>query len=341
MSTMKAVGYIESRPIGDDCSLFDFEAPKPNPGPRDVLVKIEAISVNPIDTKVRMRKAGTAESPVILGWDAAGTVEAIGATVTRFTIGDHIYYSGNSLRPGSNAEYGLVDERIAGHMPTTLSFAHAAALPLTAVTAWECLFDRLLVPARKTHNGDSIVIIGAAGGVGSIAVQIARRLTGLTVIGTASRPESRDWVRALGAHEVIDHSQPLSDGLARAGLGAPRYVLSLTHTHEHWDEIVKILAPQGDICLIDDPAGPLDVMKLKGKSGALHIEMMMTRSTFQTPDMEQQGFILDEVAAMVDEGLLKTTFGENFGLINAVNLRRAHAAIESHRTVGKIVLCGF
>lgn len=338
---MKAVGYAESLPITEERSLFDFEAPKPIPGPRDVLVKIEAISVNPIDTKVRKRKAGTTDSPVILGWDAAGLVEGVGANVSRFVPGEGVYYSGTVLRPGSNAEYGLVDERIAGHKPETLSHAEAAAMPLTALTAWECLFDRLRVPVRKATTGDSILIVGAAGGVGSIAVQIARRLTGLTVVGTASRPESQAWVRSLGAHAVIDHSKPLSEGLGAAGLGFPRYILALTHSHEHWDEMVKVLAPQGEICLIDDPATPIDVMKLKSKSGALHIELMMTRSTFQTPDMEQQGYVLDEIAAMVDEGLLKTTFGENYGAINAANLRRAHAAIESHRTVGKIVLSGF
>ncbi len=338
---MKAVGYVESLPIEQDRSLFDFEAPKPLPGPRDLLVRIEAIAVNPVDTKVRRRKAGSPEGPVILGWDAAGVVEDVGARVGRFTAGSEVYYSGSILRPGCNAEYGLVDERIAGHKHKSLSFPEAAALPLTAITAWECLFDRLRIPIGKRRTDEAILIIGAAGGVGSIAVQLARRLTGLKVIGTASRTQSREWALALGAHAVIDHSRPLSEGLAAIGQGPVRYVLSLTHTDRHWDEIVGVLAPQGEICLIDDPAAPLDVMKLKGKAGALHIELMFARSTYQTPDMGEQGFILDELAALVDEGLIRSTLAETYGAINAANLRRAHAAIEAGHTIGKIVLAGF
>lgn len=338
---MKAVGYSESLPVTDERSLFDFEAPRPEPGSRDLLVRIEAVSVNPVDTKVRMRRAGTPEQPVILGWDAAGVVEAVGREVTLFIKpGDEVFYAGSITRPGSNAEYGLVDERIVGRKPRSLSFTQAAALPLTAITAWECLFDRFRIPVGKAPTDDAILIIGAAGGVGSIAVQLARRLTNLTIIGTASRPETRDWVTASGAHHVIDHSRPLSEELARIGHPTVRYVLSLTHTDRHWAEIVKVLAPQGEITLIDDPAS-LDVMQIKGKAGTLHIELMFVRAMHETPDMIQQHKLLDEVSALVDEGLIRTTLGQEFGKIDATNLRKAHAALESGRSIGKIVLTGF
>jgi zinc-binding alcohol dehydrogenase family protein len=337
---MKAIGYVDSLPIENERSLFEFETPTPAPGPHDLLVKIEAVSVNPVDTKIRVRRAGTTEAPVILGWDAAGTVAAVGDAVTRFRPGDTVYYAGDLTRPGTNAEYGLVDERIAGRKPESLSFAQAAALPLTAITAWEALFDRFRLPVGKAPTDDAILIIGAAGGVGSIAVQLARRLTNLTVIGTASRPESQKWVAELGAHAVIDHGKPLSEELARIGRPQVRYILSLTHTDRHWDQIAASLAPQGEICFIDDPEA-LDIMKIKGKAGAVHIEFMFARSMHQTPDMVQQHKLLTEIAGLVDAGLVKTTLGEVVGPITAANLRRAHALVESGRTVGKLVLAGF
>jgi zinc-binding alcohol dehydrogenase family protein len=337
---MKAVGYVECLPIENERALFDFEAPKPVAGPRDLLVKIEAVSVNPVDTKERRRRAGTPQAPVILGWDAAGTVETVGEAVTLFHPGDEVYYAGSITRSGSNAEYGLVDERIVGHKPTSLSFAEAAALPLTTITAWESLFDRLHVPLGKAPTSDAILIIGAAGGVGSIAVQLARRLTALTVIGTASRGESQEWVHQAGAHVVVDHSEPLPDQLARSGRPTVRYVLSLTHTDQHWAEIVAMLAPEGDVCLTDDPA-VLEAMQLKEKAGALHLEFMFARPMYVTPDMIEQHELLDEVSALVDDGLIRTTVGQHLGPINAANLRSAHAAIERGRAIGKIVLAGF
>lgn len=337
---MKAIGYVDNLPIEDERSLFEFETPTPVPGPHDLLVKIEAVSVNPVDTKVRMRRQGTPETPMILGWDAAGTVAAVGTAVTLFQPGDTVYYAGDLTRPGTNAEFGLVDERIAGRKPDSLSFAQAAALPLTAITAWEALFDRFRLPVGKAPTDDAILIIGAAGGVGSIAVQLARRLTNLTVIGTASRPESQAWVAELGADTVIDHTRPLSAELARIGRPQVRYILSLTHTDRHWDEIAAALAPQGEICFIDDPEA-LDVMKIKSKAGAVHIEFMFARSMHRTPDMIQQHKLLTEVAGLVDAGLVKTTLGDVVGPISAANLRRAHALVESGRTVGKLVLAGF
>ncbi|MCJ8143700.1 zinc-binding alcohol dehydrogenase family protein [Ancylobacter sp. A5.8] len=334
---MKAVGYIDSLAIDEARSLFDFETPTPVPGPRDLLVRVEAISVNPVDTKVRRRRQGTADAPVILGWDAAGVVEAVGAEVSLFRPGDAVFYAGDLNRPGSNAQFQIVDERIVGMKPASLSYPEAAALPLTAITAWEGLFDRLQLPKE---GAGKLLVVGAAGGVGSLAVQFARQLTDATVIGTASRPESRDWLEGLGAHAVIDHSRPLSEELASAGLGEVDYVFSLNATDRHWSEIVKAVRPQGRIALIDDPAS-LDIMPLKPKSLSLHWEFMFTRSMFATPDMAAQHELLGEVAKLVDAGTVRTTLGANFGTIDAANLKRAHAALESGRSIGKVVLEGW
>ena len=336
---MKAIGYIHSLPITQARALFDFETAAPTPGPRDLLVRVKAVSVNPVDTKVRMRRAGTEGAPVILGWDAAGVVEAVGTEVSLFQPGDAVFYAGDLNRPGTNAELHLVDERLVGPKPASLGFAQAAALPLTSLTAWEGLFDRLGVPMHG-GEGASLLVVGAAGGVGSMVVQLARQLTGLTVIGTASRPESRAWVERLGAHAVIDHSRPLSEELAAAGLGLVDYTYALTHTDRHWGEIVKGAKPQGRIAIIDDPSS-LDALPLKGKSLSLHWELMFTRSLFQTPDMIRQHEILEEVSRLVDAGTLVATAGTPLGTISAENLTRAHAALESGATIGKVVLEGW
>ncbi len=335
---MKAVAYRQSLPIDHAESLLDVTLPEPTPGPRDLLVEVRAVSVNPVDTKVRKRAAPPAGEVKVLGWDAAGVVKAVGAQVTLFQPGDRVWYAGDITRPGSNAERQCVDERIVGHLPQSLSFAQGAALPLTAITAWEVLFDRLEIADGAQG---ALLIVGAAGGVGSIMTQLARQLTGLTVIGTASRPETQAWVRELGAHHVIDHTKPLSEELARIGVPAVSHVASLTQTHLHYAEIVKALAPQGRLSLIDDPAQPLDVMLLKGKSLSLRWESMFTRSMFQTPDMQAQHELLERVAALVDEGRVRTTLAEHYGVIDAANLRRAHAFIESGTARGKVVLEGF
>jgi zinc-binding alcohol dehydrogenase family protein len=335
---MKAVAYRQSLPIDAAESLLDVTLPEPTPGPRDLKVRVHAVSVNPVDTKVRKRAAPPAGEHKVLGWDAAGVVEAVGPQVTLFKPGDRVWYAGDITRPGSNAELHCVDERIVGRMPASLSFAQAAALPLTAITAWEMLFDRLEV-TDKTQG--ALLIVGAAGGVGSIMTQLARQLTGLTVIGTASRPETQAWVRELGAHHVIDHTQPLTAELQRIGVPSVSHVASLTQTDKHYAQIVKALAPQGRLSLIDDPATPLDVMLLKGKSLSLHWELMFTRSMFQTPDMQAQHDLLNRVSHLVDEGRIRTTLGEHFGAINATNLKRAHAFIESGVARGKVVLEGF
>ncbi len=335
---MKAVAYTEhGLPISDPRALQDITLPIPQPGPRDLRVAVRAISVNPVDTKVRNGVAVT--EPRVLGWDAVGIVDAVGDEVTLFQPGDAVFYAGAIGRPGSNAEYQLVDERIVGHKPGSLDDAAAAALPLTAITAWELLFDRLRI-AEGGGEGQTLLVVGAAGGVGSILIQLARQLTRLTVIGTASRPDTQDWVYGLGAHHVIDHSQPLTDGLQRLGIAEVSHVASLTHTDQHYDQIVAALAPQGQLALIDDP-GQLDVMALKRKSLSLHWESMFTRSSFNTPDLDRQHALLERVAALVDAGVLRTTLGEHYGRINAANLRQAHALIESHRARGKLVLEGF
>ncbi len=337
---MRAVGYTKSLPIDDPQSLVDLDLPKPEASGRDLLVEVKAVSVNPVDTKIRQRRADPDGKPQVLGWDASGIVVAIGPDVTGFAVGDAVFYAGAIDRPGTNSEYHLVDERIVGHKPQSLDWAQAAALPLTSITAWETLFDRLDVRKPVPGAANAILIIGGAGGVGSITIQLARQLTDLTVIATASRDETRRWVEELGAHHVIDHRKPLAAQVEALGLGAPGFVFSTTHTDEHIAEIGELLAPQGRLALIDDPK-TLDIVPLKQKSISVHWELMYTRSLFQTPDMGEQGRLLDEVAELVDAGTIRTTLAENFGKIDAANLRKAHERIESHTAKGKIVLDGF
>lgn len=337
---MKAIGYYRNLPISDPESLIDLELPDPQPGPRDLLVEVHAVSVNPVDVKVRTNMAPENGEAKVIGWDASGIVRAVGRDVTLFKPGERVWYAGSLLRPGTNSELHVVDERIVGSMPQTLNFAEAAALPLTSITAWELLFDRLKVPEGTAQSGDSLLVIGAAGGVGSVLVQLARKLTGLTVIGTASRPETSKWVSDLGAHHVIDHTKPLSQELKRIGLEGVDYIASLNQTDRHFDEIVASINPQGHIALIDDPE-LFDFRKLKRKSVALHWEFMYTRSMFDTKDQIRQHELLNRMATLIDEGVLRTTLNESFGTINAANLRRAHELVETNRSRGKLVLEGF
>jgi len=335
---MKAIAFTQhGLPIEDPKALMDMDLPKPTPGPRDLLVEVRAVSVNPVDTKIRAGSAAT--EPKVVGWDAVGVVREVGSDVTLFQPGDEVFYAGSIVRPGSYSEFHLVDERIVGRKPKSLDNAHAAALPLTSITAWELLFDRLGVQ-EGGGEGESLLIVGAAGGVGSILVQLARQLTRMTVIGTASRSETQDWIKQLGAHHVIDHSQPLVAQLEQIGVGQVTHVASLTHTDSHFTQLIEALRPQGRLALIDDPK-TLDAMPMKRKSLSLHWELMFTRSLFETPDMIKQHELLNRVSALVDEGVLKTTLGEHFGTINAENMRRAHAVIESGKARGKIVLEGF
>ena len=335
---MKAIAITQAAQNGSNIDfLTDIELPTPKAEGHDVLVEVKAISVNPVDTKVR---AGfNADKPRVLGWDATGVVTAVGDKVTLFKPGDEVWYAGALTRPGSNSEFQLVDERIAAHKPDSLDFASAAALPLTAITAWEMLFDRLGV-REEGNEGDVLLIVGAAGGVGSILTQLARKLTRLTVIGTASRPQSQQWVSDLGAHHVIDHSKPLTEELARIGIKQVSHVASLNNTEQHYQQLINALQPQGKLALIDDPQS-LDAVPLKVKSISLHWEFMFTRSMFGTADIAEQHRLLARVAALIDDGVIKTTLGEHFGAINAQNLRKAHQLLETHRAVGKIVLEGF
>ena len=336
---MKAVGYKKSLPVDDADALIDFETAKPEPRGRDIRVAVKAISANPVDTKVRKRADPKGGAPKILGYDAAGVVTAVGSGAKLFKSGDEVFYAGSILRQGTDAEYHLVDERIVGAKPKTLDFAAAAALPLTSITAWEMLFDRLAVP-RGGAEGRSLLIVGGAGGVGSIAIQLARHLTKLTIITSASRPETVAWCKELGAHHVIDHSKPMAAQLEAIGHRFVDYVFGVNASDQHYDTIVEIIAPQGKLGMIDDP-GMFDANKLKGKSASLHWESMFTRSSFQTADMEAQHRLLSEVAKLVDTGVIRTTLAETLGTINAANLKRAHALIESGRARGKLVLAGF
>ena len=336
---MKAVGYTERLPIEDERALLDLDLPDPVPGPRDLLVRVAAISVNPRDIKSRKSTEPSAGQPVILGYDASGTIEAAGPSVTLFRPGETVFYAGVLNRPGSNAELQCVDERIVGRKPASLDHAAASSLPLTALTAWEMLFDRLGIE-RHGGAGQALLILGGAGGVPSIAIQLARALTGLTVVASASRPESERWVRECGAQHVIDHHKKLHDQVKALGIAPIRYVFS-THTDARvWAEIARLIAPQGKFGLIDDPE-PLDLRLMKMKSVSIHWEAMFTRPMFATEDMIRQHEILTEVAGLVDRGALRPTAAQNFGAINAGNLRRAHAAIERGDVIGKIVLTGF
>jgi len=337
---MRAVGYQTPAPITDEASLADIELPKPAPAGHDLLVEVKAVSVNPVDYKIRRSTPPVGADWKVIGWDAAGIVSAVGPDVTLFQPGDEVFYAGSILRSGTNAEFHLVDERIVGHKPSTLDWAEAAALPLTAITAWEAFFDRLDVNKPVAGAAPAILIVGGAGGVGSIAVQLARQLTDLAVIATASRAETRDWVKALGAHHVIDHSRPLAAEVAALGLGAPAFVFSTTHTDKHVAEVAELIAPQGRFCLIDDPK-TFDIMLFKRKAVSIHHELMFTRSIFGTPDLAEQGRLLNEVSRLVDEGKLRSTLTTRLSPINAANLKQAHQLIESGAARGKVVLDGF
>jgi zinc-binding alcohol dehydrogenase family protein len=340
---MKAIAFTRPLPIEAQDSLVELDLPLPEYGPRDLLVNVRAVSVNPVDTKVRgARHQGSASDntgkPQVLGWDAAGVVVGKGAAATAFDVGDEVYYAGALDRPGSNAEYQAVDERLVGRKPQSIGFAEAAALPLTGITAWELLFDRLGV--REGESGASLLVSGAAGGVGSILVQLARRLTGLTVVATASRPETVGWVTQMGAHYVIDHTKHLAEQLNELRVPQVKYIASLTATARNFAQLVEVLAPEGKLGLIDDPE-TLDAVPLKRKAASLHWEFMFARSMWQTPDMAEQGRLLSRVSELVDRGELRSTQTQTFSPINVENLKKAHAFAESGKAIGKVTLSGF
>ena len=336
---MKAVGYKVPGPIAEDASLVDIDLPRPVAEGGDILVEVKAVSVNPVDYKIRSSTPPADGDWKVLRWDAAGIVQEVGPDVTQFAVGDEVYYAGSLIRPGTNAEFHLVDARIVGRKPASLDWAEAAALPLTTLTAWEAMFDRLDV-TKPVPGAAAILIIGGAGGVGSIAIQIARQRTDLIVISTASRPETQEWVKGLGAHHVIDHSRPLAPQIAELNIGAPAFVFSTTHTEQHASDIAELIAPQGRFGFIDDPKA-LAVMLFKRKAVSIHHELMFTRSLYGTPDMDEQGKILNSLAVLVDDGKIRTTLTEKLSPINAANLKTVHALIESGAARGKIVLEGF
>ena len=342
---MKAVGYARSLPIDAADSLTDIVLDKPFATGHDILVKVQAIAVNPVDYKIRQRAAAADGDYKVLGWDAVGEVVACGEAVVNYKPGDMVYYAGDLNRQGCNAEYQLVDERLVGTKPTSLSDTEAAALPLTTITAWELLFEHLAIkrqpPGSIEKSDEVILVIGAAGGVGSILIQIVKAITGANVIATASRQSSQAWVKKLGADHVIDHSKPLKPQIEKLGISQVTHIASLNGTGTYFDSYPELLAPFGKIAMIDDPAQPLDVMKLKRKSQSLHIEFMFARSMFNTSDMDEQGKLLNRIAGLIDQGFIHTTSGKNLGTINARNLKAAHVELESGKAIGKIVLEGF
>jgi len=334
---MKAIGYREAGPIDAPDALMAVDVDEPALRPRDLLVEVRGISVNPVDVKVRASMAPDDDAKVI-GYDAAGVVRAIGSDVTMFAVGDAVYYAGDITRQGTNAELHAVDERIVGKKPQSLGFADAAGLPLTSITAWEMLFDSLGLREGE-GTGESLLVIGGAGGVGSILIQLAKTLTGLTVIATASRPETVDWVRKMGADHVINHRESLVEQMQALGL-EPRYVAALTATEQHFPAIIELIKPRGRVALIDDPQF-LDINPGKRKALTFSWEFMFTRSMFQTADIEKQHELLNRVSALIDAGSLVSTVTQNFGVISVENLTTAHREQESGRAIGKNVLDGF
>ncbi|HAP58068.1 MAG TPA: zinc-binding alcohol dehydrogenase family protein, partial [Cytophagales bacterium] len=333
---MKAIGYTQAGPINAAEALVALDIPSPEVGSHDLLVEVKGVSVNPVDVKLRANRPPE-NGPGVLGYDAAGIVKAVGSAVTRFAVGDAVFYAGDITRPGTNAQLHLVDERIVGKKPQSLNFAEAAGMPLTSITAWELLFDSLAIPEGGGAD-DTLLIIGGAGGVGSILIQLAKQLTKLTVVATASRPETMAWVQKMGADHVINHRESLVDQLKELGL-APKYVASLTATDQHFPAILELIQPRGHVALIDDPT-TLDINPGKPKALSFHWEFMFTRSMFDTPDMDQQHRLLNRVSEMLDAGTLQSTVTQNFGTLSVDTLAKAHAAQESGRAIGKNVLEG-
>ncbi len=335
---MKAIGFKQSLPITENNSFIEFETEKPTPKGYDILVKISAISVNPVDFKIRQSAAKDTilDTPKIIGWDAVGTVEAVGNTTSRFKEGDQVYYAGDITRSGSNAEYQLIDERIVGFKPKNLTIAEAAAIPLTGLTAWESIFDRIKINP-ETDKGKTILIIAGAGGVGSIGIQIAKKVAGLTVIATASRPESENWCSKMGADYVVNHYH-LKDELEKIGHPHVDYILDFVDINRYWETITEIIKPQGHIVTIAGNSNPLNLSLLKMKSVSFSWEFMYTRSMFATEDMDKQHQILNEIANLLDAGTLKTTLTTTLKGFTVDNLKKAHQMQESGKTIGKTVI---
>ena len=334
---MKAIGYTHAGPISAENALIEFETDTPKPGPNDLLVEVRAVSVNPVDVKVRA-SAQPDNGPRILGFDAAGIVKEVGPETTRFRPGDEVFYAGDITRPGTTAEFHVVDERIIGRKPSSLGFAEAAGMPLTSITAWEILFDSFGLKESE-GAGEALLVIGGAGGVGSILIQLAKKLTGLTVIATASRDDTREWARKMGADHIVNHHNPLDEEIKALGI-SPRYVASLTHTKQHFAATIELIKPRGHIALIDDPDS-LNISALKPKALSFSWEFMFARSMFQTDDMDTQHKLLNRVSKLLDEGTLLPTVNNHGGVLNVENLLAAHILQESGQAIGKTVLDGF
>jgi NADPH:quinone reductase len=339
---MKAIGVYQYQPTDSPDCFAEIELDKPHPTGKDLLVRIKAVSVNPVDYKVRSSIKQILEAPRILGWDAAGVVEQIGEDVSLFQVGDEVYYAGSIARPGSNSEFQLVDERIVGRKPSSFSFEEAAALPLTTITAWEALFERLGIEPQKTirNQHSTVLIIAGAGGVGSIAIQLAKQVAGLQVIATASRPESIAWCTYLGADYCINHHESFSSELQKLDIQGVDYILCFSDIDQHFSNMVEVIKPQGKICSIVENKAPLDMNLLKNKSAAFAWEFMFTKSMYETEDIQSQHDLLDDVADLVDKGVIKMTLTETLGPLTPENLAKAHAQLESGKTIGKIVLSG-
>ncbi len=346
---MKAIGLYQPLPIENPDSLVGIEIPKPKPVGKDLLVRVKAVSVNPVDTKVRspdsLFSSNATDEPRILGWDAAGIVEQVGDGVSLFQVGDEVYYSGSLTRAGCNSEYHLVDERIVGHKPKSLSFEAAAAMPLTTITAWEALFERLGIEPRKTelHQRQTVLIVGGAGGVGSIAIQLAKHFAGLNVIATASRAETIEWCQKMGADYTINHHNPFRSELQNIGKKEVDYILCFNSTEYHIQNMADAIKPQGKICTIVETKGnqPINMNVFQAKSITFAWELMFTKPMFQTADMQTQHDLLERVAMLIEEGILQTTMTQNYGVLTAENLRKAHAKLESGQMIGKLTLSGF
>jgi len=335
---MKAIGFKTSLPITEKESFIEFETLKPIAKGHDLLVKISAVSVNPVDFKIRQNSAKDTvlETPKIIGWDAVGIVESVGEDVRLFEVGDEVYYAGDITKQGSNAEYQVIDERIVGRKPNSLSIEEAAAMPLTSLTAWEILFDRIRISPEK-DKGKSILIIGGAGGVGSIAIQLAKKIAGLTVIATASRPETIDWCKKQGADFVVDHKDLVSS-VREAGFQYVDFILDFVDTNLYWDTMAELIKPQGHIASITGSSEPVVLNKLKSKSASFSWEFMYTRSTFETEDIQEQHVILNKIADLLDDGTLKTTLNKTLKGLKAENFRNTHELLESGKTIGKIAI---
>lgn len=336
---MKAIGVNQFLPTTHPECFIAFDTDIPPLAIRDLLVQVKAVSVNPVDHKVRTSLEDRLDTPRVLGWDAAGIVIQTGAEVSLFQPGDHVYYAGSITRPGCNSQYHVVDERIVGHKPLQLTFEAAAALPLTTITAWEALFERLRISSDPLENVNrTILLIGGAGGVGSIAIQLAKKVAGLRVIATASREASKAWCLKMGADDCINHTKNFRMQLEKLNIAEVDYIFCLTPIEAYWESIADVIKAQGKICGITTIPTPIDLNLIKNKSATFVWEFMFTKSMYTTEDIQSQHDLLNQVSNLMDQGILQSTLTEHFGSLNTLHLAQAHARLESGQMIGKLVL---